>query len=608
MKQTTNMKPNKLVSPKAGRFNVVASTLAASLICTGIVSAGGAVLSGGNNIANGSGAVIASGFDNRATGTIAVVVGGAQNWATNQGGVVIAGFQHVNSGFDTVIITGEGNTSETGVFRSAIVAGKNNNLLGGAVRSFIGAGENNVISGENSAIVAGTGNVIGSNGENSQAGGVNASANHANCFVFNSDAANPLATTGDGQYLINARVGIGTNDPSLLNSAVLAVQGNAGNISSTTIGSAATFGGSFTGQSANGTATAPQASANNDFIAAFRGRGHDGLGYPGTKAAMTFHAAQNWTSTAQGTDIRFSTTDNNTDTLDERMRITHDGRVGIGTTDPTRGKVEIVGSAGSYFGPGWVYTNDGTGQGFVTGPFGGASLWCSEDVVARNYSSVSDKRIKQIEGRSDAARDLTSLLGIEVTDYSHIDIISKGTGKQKKVIAQQVETVFPQAVNRTTDAVPDIYKKAPIANGWVEFATDLKVGERVRLIGEKEEGVHEVLEVRDGAFRTAFEPASEVVFVFGREVDDFRTVDYDAISMLNVSATQEIHRKVEALEVKNTAMSAELTKLRATNEALTKKLAAVDALTEKLARLEQVIGRDNGAQRISTVIDLKASN
>ena len=55
-------------------------------------------------------------------------------------------------------------------------------------------------------------------------------------------------------------------------------------------------------------------------------------------------------------------------------------------------------------------------------------------------------------------------------------------------------------------------------------------------------------------------------------------------------------------------MSAELTKLRATNEALTKKLAAVDALTEKLARLEQVIGRDNGAQRISTVIDLKASN
>ena len=194
----------------------------------------------------------------------------------------------------------------------------------------------------------------------------------------------PLATTGDGQYLINSRVGIGTNDPSLLNSAVLAVQGNVGNISSTTIGpNAETFGGSFTGQSANGTATAPQASANKDFIAAFRGKGHDGQDYSGTRAAMTFHAAQNWTSTAQGTDIRFSTTDNNTDTLDERMRITHDGRVGIGTTLPTRAKVEIVGSAGEYRGPLWVYTDDGTGNANGIGPFLGASLWCDEDVVAR---------------------------------------------------------------------------------------------------------------------------------------------------------------------------------------------------------------------------------
>ena len=36
--------------------------------------------------------------------------------------------------------------------------------------------------------------------------------------------------------------------------------------------------------------------------------------------------------------------------------------------------------------------------------------------------------------------------------------------------------------------MPDIYKKAPIKNGWVEFATNLKVGDRVRLITEKGQG------------------------------------------------------------------------------------------------------------------------
>ena len=30
------------------------------------------------------------------------------------------------------------------------------------------------------------------------------------------------------------------------------------------------------------------------------------------------------------------------------------------------------------------------------------------------------------------------------------------------------------------------------------------------------------------------------IFVYGKEVDDFRTVDYEALSMLNVSATQAL--------------------------------------------------------------------
>jgi cell shape-determining protein MreC len=41
------------------------------------------------------------------------------------------------------------------------------------------------------------------------------------------------------------------------------------------------------------------------------------------------------------------------------------------------------------------------------------------------------------------------------------------------------------------------------------------------------------------------------VFVYGKLVHDFKTVDYDALSMLNISATQELYRKIEALEKQN---------------------------------------------------------
>ena len=51
------------------------------------------------------------------------------------------------------------------------------------------------------------------------------------------------------------------------------------------------------------------------------------------------------------------------------------------------------------------------------------------------------------------------------------------------------------------------------------------------------------------------------VFVYGREVDDFRTVDYEAISMLNVSATQELLKRIEALENENQKLTESNTEL-----------------------------------------------
>ncbi|MDB4426332.1 tail fiber domain-containing protein, partial [bacterium] len=154
----------------------------------------------------------------------------------------------------------------------------------------------------------------------------------------------------------------------------------------------------------------------------------------------------------------------------------------------------------------------------------------------------SDERIKTAIQPSDSRADLGTLLGIEITDYEYIDTLANGNTPQKKVIAQQVERVFPQAVNKSTSSIPDIFKNAEIADGWVQLSTDLKVGERVRLIGEKEESMEEVIEVRGDAFRTAFNPEEEKVFVYGREVEDFRTVDYDAIASFMLGALLPIPR------------------------------------------------------------------
>ena len=270
--------------------------------------------------------------------------------------------------------------------------------------------------------------------------------------------------------------------------------------------------------------------------------------------------------------------------------------VGIGTLTPTRGKLEITGTgSGSWTGgPGQVLNSGGLVP-FSAGSYGGVSLYADSQIVAASFAAFSDERIKHIQGRSDTRRDLATLLGIEVTDYTYIDTMTRGTGPQKKVIAQQVEKVYPQAVHQLTDVLPDIYQKAKVQNGWVKLATSLKKGERVRLLSGNKEGIHEVLEVAEGQFRTAFVADGSEVFVYGREVKDFRSVDYEAIAMLNVSATQELNRRLEQQAAELKARDGKIATLEKANQEMRQELDSQKELASRLqsefAALQKAVAR-----------------
>lgn len=212
----------------------------------------------------------------------------------------------------------------------------------------------------------------------------------------------------------------------------------------------------------------------------------------------------------------------------------------------------------------WAYTKNGPVNETVEGTLRDLplSLYCRGFAAVDAVISFSDARIKNISDQSNSEKDLELINKIEITDYTFIDPVDRGPGSHKKVIAQQVEEVFPQAVNQITGVVPDIFKNATCKDDWVMLVTDLKKGDKVRLITAKTEGIHEVLEVKEGRFRTAFEGGNDEVFVYGREVDDFRAVDYDAISMLNVSATQELHRRLEAKSKEIEEMKKQLAALK----------------------------------------------
>ena len=74
-----------------------------------------------------------------------------------------------------------------------------------------------------------------------------------------------------------------------------------------------------------------------------------------------------------------------------------------------------------------------------------------------------------------------------------------------------------------------------------------------------------------------FDTSYNNVFCYGKEVDDFHTLDKNKLFALNFSATQELDRKVTALEtVGNQDHNVKILDLYKENEALKARLAKIE--------------------------------
>jgi hypothetical protein len=84
--------------------------------------------------------------------------------------------------------------------------------------------------------------------------------------------------------------------------------------------------------------------------------------------------------------------------------------------------------------------------------------------------------------------------------------------------------------------------------------------------------------------------------VSGKECLDLKGVDYDAIAMLKVSATQELAKKVEALEAENAKLKGDADRLttiegeeKAKMVALETEVASLKAMSTEMAALKRAI-------------------
>jgi len=276
-------------------------------------------------------------------------------------------------------------------------------------------------------------------------------------------------------------------------------------------------------------------------------------------------------------------------------------RVGIGVDDPiahlhvgASGNVN-TGPATFFYPNSTTLTHINNYSTYEVGIYANQGIMSNTFISAAQGVTASDVRIKNIINRSDNLADLDLLKKLQITNYRMKDEVTWGKQIFKKVIAQEVEKIYPEAVSKQTSVIPDIYalaEKVDYDANKKELSVslvgnyNLKVGDKIELVHPEKGKVRTTISAVSGNTFTVKDWLYETdkIFVFGREVNDFRVIDYEALSMLGISAIQALAKENEELRKEISGLATQNTKLTTDFNA---RLSAIELLLKSTDNINQ---------------------
>ena len=211
---------------------------------------------------------------------------------------------------------------------------------------------------------------------------------------------------------------------------------------------------------------------------------------------------------------------------------------------------------------------------------------------------ASDRRIKTHVKNEEISSLLDRTNALRVVNYDYIDKLAKGANSKTGFIAQEVEAVMPDAVMHSSDFIPNVFTPAECtetSGGKLIITTSaphgFAEGDQIMLFDKdnKPYNVKVSSVPTDRVFLVNDWTAANTgdLFVYGKKVNDFRTVDFDQITALAIGSIQELTKLLHDEQEKNRKLEKQMANLNAENKA-TK--ADMDKMKASIETLQQIVG------------------
>ena len=238
--------------------------------------------------------------------------------------------------------------------------------------------------------------------------------------------------------------------------------------------------------------------------------------------------------------------------------------VGIGTNNPSNAKLEINGTNGSVsFGVNSYAELSSNGVKLGAATTASYSIYASGAIAGSEFNAISDIRVKEIKNERNINDDLNIIKNIKTYNYEFLDKLEHQDTKKIGFIAQEIEKINQDFVNKSKRFIPNIYKVFHfVAEDEIEIYNDtdinindiLKIEVKHSITNSYESFIVKVIDKQENKIKIYGKEYNinkddilfdENVFIYGKFVNDFLTIDINQILSINTNCIKYLINKKE---------------------------------------------------------------